>query len=46
MKYLVPLEKLLPRILNLAQPKFVTPKYQKPKEEPFPLPGAVKNWEA
>lgn len=41
-----PLELLLPRLSILAAPKLVTPKYEKPKEEPIVLPGKIKDWES
>lgn len=40
------MEKLLPRIQDLAKPKFTTPKYVKPVEEPYSLPGAIEDWKA
>jgi hypothetical protein len=41
-----PMETLLPRIAQLSKPRFVTPKYQKPCEEPIILPGKICDWAA
>lgn len=42
----VPLGRLLPRLQVLAVPKYFTPKYVKPIEEPYQMPGKILDWEA
>ncbi|CRK91448.1 CLUMA_CG005117, isoform A, partial [Clunio marinus] len=42
----VNLNKILPRLCELAKPRKITPKYQKPPEKHFCLPGKIRDWKA